>query len=56
MISITISVSVALGSGICIKSKLLFYLILSVRLKSGLMLRSKHTDEFAFIVTIITPL
>lgn len=31
MISITISVNVASGSGICVKSKLLFYLILSVR-------------------------
>lgn len=55
MISITISVNVTLGSGICVKSKLLFYLVFICQvLKSSLMGRSKHTGEFAFFIAIIT--
>lgn len=55
MVSITICVNVALGSGVCVKSKLLFYLIFICQvLKSSLMVRSKHTGEFAFFVATIT--
>lgn len=53
MISITMSVNVALDVRIWVKSKLLLYL--SIKLCSNapsLMLGYKHTDAFAFFVAI----